>query len=147
MHIKKKKTVENWPHGTLVQHFLQELFWLWHQIRRPHRTICILEDLHEVFWVRMTSNKDNFFFVYPVKKKKNFVNIQLRKKGKNKKKRGCSTNYDISIFEQVMLNLLIIIFVELHQSYLLLCYFVNIINKIGNNFKIFLSKKVFNYQS
>ena len=35
--------------------------------------------------VRMTSNKDNFFFFYPVKKK-NFVNIQLRKKGKNEKK-------------------------------------------------------------
>lgn len=146
MHIKKK-TVENWPHGTLVQHFLQELFWLWHQIRRPHRTICILEDLHELFWVRMTSNKDNFFFFLPSKKEEEFCKHTIKEKREEQKKRGCSTNYDISIFEQVMLNLLIIIFVEFHQSYLLLCYFVNIINKIGNNFKIFLSKKVFNYQS
>lgn len=93
----------------------------------------------------MTSNKDNFFFL--PSKKEEFCKHTIKEKREEQKKRGCSTNYDISIFEQVMLNLLIIIFVELHQSYLLLCYFVNIINKIGNNFKIFLSKKVFNYQS
>lgn len=100
----------------MVQHFLQELFWVCHLIRRPHRTIYPTGPTRAI-WGTYDIKQELFFL--PSKKEEEFCKHTIKEKRGRTKKRGCSTNYDTSIFEQVMLNLLIIIFVKLHQSYLL----------------------------
>ena len=91
-----KKTVENWPNGTLVQHFLQELFWVWHQIRRPHRTIYPIGPTRAILGTY--DIKQELFFL-PSKKEEEFCKHTIKEKREEQKKKGNSTNYDISIFE------------------------------------------------